>query len=104
MWKDGLRTGQGTMRYGNGDEYVGEWLDDERIGRGSYKWKDGSELHGMWSGNPMPGHSAVFLPANGAQTLVKCMHYNLFQDAVGRHVSVPAFQPCDPDDLSAVRP
>ena len=34
-WKDGLRHGQGTTTYANGDKYVGEYKDNMINGQGT---------------------------------------------------------------------
>lgn len=36
---DGLRNGQGTYTYSNGDKYTGEWSNDFKSGRGEYAYR-----------------------------------------------------------------
>lgn len=37
--KDGLKEGNGTCRYVNGDQYVGEWINNKKHGQGNFKYK-----------------------------------------------------------------
>lgn len=47
-YKDGMRHGQGTHTYANGDKYVGEWKDDMRHGQGTATLADGEVVSGKW--------------------------------------------------------
>ena len=38
QYKDGKRTGTGSMRYPNKDEYTGEWKENKMHGTGTYKY------------------------------------------------------------------
>lgn len=46
---DGLKQGQGSFRYQNGDVYSGSWLKGKKHGGGTYVFADGSKLSGIWS-------------------------------------------------------
>ena len=43
-----MTNGQGTMKYENGNVYVGELKNDERHGQGKMTYKDGSVYEGLW--------------------------------------------------------
>lgn len=38
----------GTMRYANGDIYVGEWANDMKNGRGKFYYAKGAVYEGTW--------------------------------------------------------
>jgi len=40
--------GKGTMFFGNGDRYVGEFKNDQYNGEGTYYYSNGSKLEGIW--------------------------------------------------------
>ena len=40
--------GSGTMKWPNGDEYVGEWKDSKVHGVGTLIWSDGTKYIGDW--------------------------------------------------------
>ncbi len=40
QWRTGKKYGHGTMRFGKGHVYVGDWLDDIRTGFGSFTEAD----------------------------------------------------------------
>lgn len=40
-WQQGMKHGQGVMRYPNGDVYRGSWFRDQRHGQGTYKFLSG---------------------------------------------------------------
>ncbi len=46
-WVDGKMHGQGIMTYANGDEYDGEWVDGERC-QGTMAYENGDEYNGEW--------------------------------------------------------
>ena len=41
--------GQGTMTYGNGDKYVGEWINDKKHGQGTYTYSNGQIVRGIFA-------------------------------------------------------
>ena len=46
---DGKLNGHGTMKYSNGNTYVGDWKDDKRHGRGKQTNANGTVFHdGVW--------------------------------------------------------
>ena len=51
----GERHGKGTMRWANGDVYVGEFYQGSRQGTGTLNFADGSEYVGDWWNNFMHG-------------------------------------------------
>jgi len=46
-WVNGVRQGQGKMKYDNG-VYEGEWQNDQKNGRGTYIWNDGKKYEGTY--------------------------------------------------------
>ena len=57
QWRVNKRNG-GIKTYPNGDRYEGEWKDDQHNGQGTYTWKDGAKYSGevlkrrtTWTGN-----------------------------------------------------
>jgi hypothetical protein len=57
--EDGLPTGLGTMKWPNGDKYVGTFLKGERHGQGKITYSNESEIKefdGEWeNGNKLRG-------------------------------------------------
>ncbi|KAK1737727.1 phosphatidylinositol-4-phosphate 5-kinase-related protein [Skeletonema marinoi] len=47
-WKNGMRHGEGTVKWPDGDFYKGQWKDDSMHGQGIYKWTDGNSYEGEW--------------------------------------------------------
>lgn len=62
----GLRNGQGTFNWSNGDKYVGEWLNSWRTGYGFYYWANGDQYEGYFKENIISGHGTKYF-ANGAK-------------------------------------
>ena len=54
-FKDGIRHGEGTITFANGDEYDGQWKDDKMHGEGTFTWTNGTVEHqGEWAnGKPV---------------------------------------------------
>src|SRR5688572_7068508 len=48
-----------TLKYNNGDTYVGEVRDGERHGQGTYTSSDGREYVGMWYNNQRQGQGTM---------------------------------------------
>ena len=46
------KTGQGTMRYANGNVYTGNWGNDTRDGNGTMTYANGDVFKGEWRVNP----------------------------------------------------
>ena len=40
--------GQGTLKWGSGERYDGEWKEGEEDGLGVFTWLDGSSYDGFW--------------------------------------------------------
>ena len=47
-YKDGIRNGQGTFTYANGDQYVGAYKDGKWHGRGTYTFTNGRRDDGYF--------------------------------------------------------
>lgn len=56
--------GQGTMKWPNGDEYVGEWKNDKMDGQGTMTWANGDLYEGAWKDDIMNGEG-TYIWANG---------------------------------------
>lgn len=53
-WVNGVRQGQGKMKYDNG-VYEGEWQNDKKNGRGTYTWNDGKKYEGAYADDVRSG-------------------------------------------------
>lgn len=53
-WINGVRQGQGIMKYNNGI-YDGEWQNDKKNGRGTYTWNDGKKYEGAYADDVRSG-------------------------------------------------
>jgi hypothetical protein len=49
VWKDGLRTGYGVIKYNNGDIFMGTWENDKKHGPGVFQKKFGTPVKGVVS-------------------------------------------------------
>jgi len=58
------RHGQGTMKWPNGDEYVGDWKNDKMDGQGIMTWSNGDLYEGDWKDDVMNGQG-TYIWANG---------------------------------------
>ena len=55
-YKDGIKHGQGTSTFPDGDKYEGEWKNGGKNGQGTYTFPDGQKYVGKWKdGNPWNG-------------------------------------------------
>ena len=54
-WVNGEREGYGEMKYSNGDVYAGDWKDGVRYGDGTYIWKEGGEYTGEYKNDMRDG-------------------------------------------------
>ena len=50
------RHGHGTMRFWNGNAYVGEWINDQFHGTGEYTWADGRIYRGKFHEDKIQGN------------------------------------------------
>ncbi len=55
---------RGTLIYGNGDKYVGEFLDNKRHGEGTYFYINGSYYKGEWKYNLKHGKGKYYDKTN----------------------------------------
>lgn len=53
-WVNGIKQGQGTMKYNNGI-YEGEWKNDKKDGKGTYVWNDGRTYEGLYENDVRSG-------------------------------------------------
>ena len=56
---DGKRHGQGTMTYGYGNTYSGEWKDGNASGQGAIKYADGGTYTGEWKDGKWHGQGTL---------------------------------------------
>lgn len=60
-FSSGLREGNGTFTYQNGDIYVGEWLQGKKHGHGTYTYaKDDTKLVGEWEKGKITSGKWIF--------------------------------------------
>jgi hypothetical protein len=64
QWKEGMRHGQGIVKWGNGNRYEGHYKENWRHGRGVYKWSDGRRYEGQFKDGMMHGQG-VYKYSNG---------------------------------------
>lgn len=48
QWKNGLRHGNGTLKYKNGAYYQGEWQNGMKNGKGTMVYASGNFYEGEW--------------------------------------------------------
>ena len=51
IWRDGLKNGDVTIEYQNGDRFQGFCLDDRIVGEGELVCKNGFVYKGQWKDN-----------------------------------------------------
>jgi len=57
-WRLDMKSGTGTMRYANGNQYDGEWSEDAKSGYGVMEWKTLNQRYeGQWAQNKPHGES-----------------------------------------------
>jgi hypothetical protein len=56
---NGIKTGNGKMKFSNGDEYTGNWDNDYMSGNGTMKFSDGNEYTGNWDNDYMSGNGTM---------------------------------------------
>ena len=64
FWKNGLKSGQGSYTWADGDKYEGEWKDDKKHGHGTKTWTSGSKYVGEWKDDKEHGQG-IFTYAEG---------------------------------------
>jgi hypothetical protein len=69
---DGVRHGQGTCTYSDGDVYVGEWRDGEKKGAGTYTSARGDVSEGVWANDKLNG--------SGKETFADVSYEGEFKD------------------------
>ncbi|MDO4948844.1 MAG: caspase family protein [Bacteroidales bacterium] len=57
---NGVREGQGTKYFTNGDKYVGEYKDDKRNGQGTYTWSSGNKYVGEFKDDKIDGQGTKY--------------------------------------------
>ena len=51
---------EGTYRFANGDQYVGNWKNGKRTGQGTYIWPDGEKYVGAFKDGVKNGRGTVY--------------------------------------------
>ena len=51
---------EGTYRFSNGDQYVGNWKNGKRTGQGTYTWPDGEKYVGAFKDGMKNGHGTIY--------------------------------------------
>jgi hypothetical protein len=67
QFRDGTKTGQGTLTWADGSKYVGEFHNGRPNGQGTLTWADGSKYVGGFSDGKFSGQGTMFAP-NGTIT------------------------------------
>ena len=61
-FKDGSKSGQGTITLSNGEEYIGQWIDDKRNGQGAVTLPAGEKYFGEWRNGKYNGQGTITFP------------------------------------------
>jgi len=59
-WKNGLRHGEGTLKYNNGSVYIGEWEEGKKCGQGKMTYASKNYYEGEWKNNKRNGEGVMF--------------------------------------------
>ncbi len=59
------KDGNGTMKYANGETYIGYFKGGFRDGFGTYTWSNGTKYEGVWLADKMDGVGKIYF-ANGS--------------------------------------
>jgi S1-C subfamily serine protease len=62
-WRNDKRNGQGTTTFPDGHRYVGEYRDDKRHGQGIYTFPDGEQYTGAYREGKRDGYGSLSLPS-----------------------------------------
>ncbi|MBT6673933.1 MAG: hypothetical protein HOB02_01790, partial [Proteobacteria bacterium] len=57
-FKEGRKTGLGTLTWASGDKYVGEFKEGKRTGQGSYSWAIGDKYVGGYQDDKKHGQGS----------------------------------------------
>lgn len=61
-YANGMKNGQGTYEWDNGDKYVGNWINDSICGQGTYYWHTGEVYVGEWYNDKKHGQGKLTWP------------------------------------------
>ena len=67
-FKDGKRTGQGTLTWPSGDKYVGGFKDDKKNGQGTLTYPNGDKYVGEWKDDKKDTSYAGLIIGQGTYT------------------------------------
>jgi len=62
---DGKPDGKGSLKYENGDFYIGSWVEGKIEGKGTYQFQDGRRYEGEWADGKFEGQGKYWY-TNGA--------------------------------------
>lgn len=98
--KDGVRTGQGTYTWPDGEVYDGDFKDGIKNGQGTYTWPDGSKYVGEWKDDMRHGQGIHTL-ADGSQKAGQWVEGKFAEDEIGQ-AAEPVIEKMVEPDLSYV--
>ena len=61
-WNRGLKHGEGTYFFPNGDKYEGKWKNGKKHGSGTYLFSNGDKYEGNWKHGKQHGEGKYFFP------------------------------------------
>jgi hypothetical protein len=83
------RTGHGTYRFKNGDEYKGEWNNGQPHGSGTYTFVSKEMYHGQFQNGKFEGQGSMFYPGgasySGSWSANKKHGKGTLKDASGKY-------------------
>ena len=61
--ENGLKSGHGKCKYGDGSVYDGDWINGQRHGFGKYTFSNDAIYEGNWQDDKMHGKGKLHLPS-----------------------------------------
>ena len=71
QWDQGKISGFGTLKYADGDKYIGNWLDGKMHGQGTYVYGDGDKYEGEWKDDKRHGKGTITYRGHDGEVLEK---------------------------------
>jgi len=94
-WYAGKRHGQGKMFFSNGDVYDGEWRNDKRDGEGTLHVANGDVFQGLWHNDKKDGQGTFYYVAHRKrydgvwkEDIAKCGMYGAIDNGDGSQCPV----------------
>uniref|UniRef100_A0A7S3BM63 MORN repeat-containing protein 5 n=1 Tax=Haptolina ericina TaxID=156174 RepID=A0A7S3BM63_9EUKA len=66
-WKNGQKSGTGTIVYADGSKYQGQWAKGKRHGMGAFYYANGDIYSGDWKDGKKEGHGTYICTATQTQ-------------------------------------